>query len=53
MTIQELYQQAVQAANPSEAIALYEQIIQIDPQRQGDALLPQGYRTEPHDGSLL
>ena len=32
MTIQELYQQAVQAANPSEAIALYEQIIQIDPQ---------------------
>ena len=32
MTIQELYQQAVQTATPSEAIALYEQIIQIDPQ---------------------
>ena len=32
MTIQELYQQAIQAADPMEAIALYEQIIQIDPQ---------------------
>ena len=32
MTIQELYQQALQATEPSEAIALYEQIIQIDPQ---------------------
>ncbi len=32
MTIQELYQQAIQAADPTEAIAIYEQIIQIDPQ---------------------
>lgn len=32
MTIQELYQQALQAADPAQAIALYEQIIQLDPQ---------------------
>ena len=32
MTIQELYRQAVQATDPTEAISLYEQIIQIDPQ---------------------
>ena len=32
MTIQELYQQALQATDPTEAIALYEQIIQLDPQ---------------------
>ena len=32
MTIQELYQQATQVTDPAEAIALYEQIIQIDPQ---------------------
>lgn len=32
MTIQELYQQALQSTDPAQAIALYEQIIRLDPQ---------------------
>ena len=32
MTIQELYRQALQATDPAQAIALYEQIIRLDPQ---------------------
>ena len=35
MTIEELYQHVTQASDPSGAIALYEQILRIDPQNSG------------------